>query len=1075
MAKPFRKKKLFSVARKLGITTDHIETFLKENGHGDALKGKGLNSAITEPEAYQALLDRFKSDRATTSRVDKLRKARRERQAETAESSREREPAAPKRVAVTPATKMPTVRRRTVVRRPVPRRPVPAASKPPVPKSPIEKPQEATPKPTAKDARAETPDARAEKATIKAAPAPAPVKPVVPQPPAAKEPAKELAVVPPTPKATPKEVAEARPKADVIKVAPESTPQPQAEKPAAEPPVVQEAPVVREEPTARSEEAAPVVLVATPKPAAEVSEAAAPAPEVTPALQPEVDAPAEDALQAAPEPQSQPDAEQPAVEAPVAEEVPKASEEAPAPAPETTEPAELAEPVAKKRAKPEVSRDEGIAAPQEDGVIKAADRVNLQGITVLGKLDLDSVKDKSPAPAAKPKRRRKRKGTKAAGTAKAGADTARASAAPKRKRGRRRGKPSVQSGDVEKSVQDTLRQVEQRSSRRKQRLRRARRQQREERRKERLAQVAGEQKVRVTEFVSTGELANHMGVSVTDVISKLFTAGMMVSINQRLDADTISFVADEFGYEVEFITEFGTDDIEIEESDPADLVPRAPVVTVMGHVDHGKTSLLDYIRRTNVAIGESGGITQHIGAYKVKLDGGRIVTFLDTPGHEAFTAMRARGAKVTDVVILVVAADDAVMPQTIEAINHARAAEVSVIVAVNKIDLPDANSQRVMQQLSDHGILVEQYGGQVQCAHVSAKSGEGVEDLLEKVLLEADILELKANPERRAQGIVIESRLDRGRGNVATVLVLDGTLRVGDPFVAGIYGGRVRAMFDEKDARIKHARPSEPALVLGLPGQPTVGDQFVGFDDADEAKVVAQRRQQIWREQKMRQYKHVRLEDIGRRMALGDFNELNLIIKADVGGSVEAINDSLLKLSTSEVAVNIIHSGVGAINESDVMLASASDAVIIGFQVRPTNGARNASEREEIDIHTYSIIYDAIEDVRDALEGLLTPEETEKVTAVVDVRDIFKVPKVGTVAGCYIQEGKVRRGDTVRILRESIVIYNGRISSLRRFKDDVREVVSGYECGMGIEGYNDLKVGDQFEIYEIVETKRTLV
>ncbi len=708
----------------------------------------------------------------------------------------------------------------------------------------------------------------------------------------------------------------------------------------------------------------------------------------------------------------------------------------------------------------------------EEDVI-SADRYRLQGTKVLGRIDLKTVEGgDEPGP----KRRGKRKRKKVAASAKSAQEAAEKSAATttpaKRKRKR---KPKVDSEEVGQSVQETLRSMDQGNVRVRQRRRRARRQQRaEERLNIQIEQEEKDRQIRVTEFVSTGELADLMGVQVTEIISMLLSSGMMVSINQRLDADTIAYVADEFEYTVEFITEFGADDIEVVEDDPEDLKPRAPVVTVMGHVDHGKTSLLDYVRNASVAAGESGGITQHIGAYKVTLDGDRVVTFLDTPGHEAFTAMRARGAKVTDVVILVVAANDSVMPQTIEAINHAKAAGVALIIAINKIDLEQADTQRVMKELSDYNVLVEQYGGSVQCAFVSAKTGEGIDDLLEKVLLEADLLELKGNPKRHAQGIVIESRLDRGRGNIATVLVQNGTLKVGDPFVAGVYGGRVRAMFDEWDNRIKSVGPSEPALVLGLPGQPTVGDQLAGVENESEAREIAQRRQQIWREQKMRQYKHVRLEDIGRRMALGDFSELNLIIKADVGGSVEAISDSLHKISTDEVAVSIIHAGVGAITESDVMLASASDAVIIGFQVRPTAGARAAAEREEIDIRTYSIIYDAIEDVRDALEGLLTPEETEKITGVAEVREVFKVPKIGSVAGCYISEGRIRRSDTVHVLRESIVIYKGRLASLRRFKEDVREVVSGYECGIGVENYNDIKIGDQIEAFEMVQTKRTL-
>ena len=837
----------------------------------------------------------------------------------------------------------------------------------------------------------------------------------------------------------------------------------------------------------------PSVVEPTPadaEPVVEVPDEESPAPiaeEITAATEPEPPLPVEEpeAVQ-----EVEPDVPEPAP--PAAETPPDEPEEVVSPVDEA-EPQEAAEevdqqPVAEETPPEELSAaetpeadvpakelpttEEGVERPGGDGVIKAADRVKLQGTTVVGKLDLKEVEEKKPKPAERTKTKRKRIRKTAQVRVQAPPP---ATPAKRKKKSKKRGKATETSQETEQTKQGGLGQPERPTSRVRQRRRRERRRQRaEERLHESQEKAAQEKNIRVTEFVSTGELANLMGLSVTDVISTLFSAGMMVSINQRLDADTISFVADEFDVEVEFNREFGTDDIVMDDDEPAELLPRAPVVTVMGHVDHGKTSLLDYIRRASVALGESGGITQHIGAYKVKLDKGRIVTFLDTPGHEAFTAMRARGAKVTDVVILVVAANDAVMPQTIEAINHARAAEVSVIVAVNKMDLDNANPQRVMQQLADQGILVEQFGGQVQCAYVSAKTGFGVDDLLEKVLLEADIQELKGNPARRAEGIVIESRLERGRGNVATVLVQNGTLNVGDPFVAGIYNGRVRAMFDEGNTRIEKAGPSEPALVLGLPGQPTVGDQFIGFEDADEAKAVAQRRQQIWREQKMRQYKHVRLEDIGRRRALGDFNELNLIIKADVGGSVEAISDSLLKLSTAEVAVNIIHDGVGAINESDVMLASASDAVIIGFQVRPTLGARHAAEREEIDIHTYSIIYDAIEDVRDALEGLLEPEETEKVNAVVEVRDTFKVPKIGMVAGCYVTEGKVKRKALVRVLRESIVIYDGKIASLRRFKEDVREVVTGYECGIGIENYNDLKVGDQLEVYEVVEIQRTL-
>ena len=747
----------------------------------------------------------------------------------------------------------------------------------------------------------------------------------------------------------------------------------------------------------------------------------------------------------------------------------------------------------------EVAGGEG----EDDADIVSASRYKLSGTTVVGKIDLGALEESSP----KKKRKRKRKRKKAADEKPEAPSTDREKAAPdsaetsaetqKKEKPKAKGKdgkegkegnnnnnkkkkkkkgPSVDQAEVDQAYQETLRSLEQgAASRSRQRRRRRKRDEFAAQRQRDLEAEAEQARIlRVTEFVSTGELANLMDLQVNELISLLFASGMMVSINQRLDADTISFVADEFGYEVEFITDFGTDDIELEEDNPDDLVPRAPVVTVMGHVDHGKTSLLDYLRSANVVDGEAGGITQHIGAYHVELPGGRKITFLDTPGHEAFTAMRARGAQVTDIVILVVAADDSVMPQTIEAINHAKAADVPILVAINKMDKPDANSPRVMQELAEHGVLVEQYGGQVQCSLVSAKTGDNIPELLEKILLEADLLELKANPQRHANGVVIESRLDKGRGTVATILVQNGTLSVGDTFIAGIFSGRVRAMFDERDHRVNGIGPALPALVLGFDGAPEVGDQFVVMEEEREAREIAQKRQQIHREQTLRQRKHITLDEIGRRLALGDFQELNLIVKADVGGSVEALSDSLLKLSTEEVAVNIIHSGVGAITESDVMLASASDAVIIGFQVRPASGARAAAEREEIDVRTYSIIYDAIEDVRDALEGLLSPEESEKITGGAEVRETFKVPRVGTVAGCYVTEGRIRRNDRVRLIRDGIVIYEGGLSSLKRFKDDVKEVVNGYECGIGMENYNDIKVGDVFEAFEIVETKRKL-
>ncbi len=725
------------------------------------------------------------------------------------------------------------------------------------------------------------------------------------------------------------------------------------------------------------------------------------------------------------------------------------------------------------------------AEAEEDGVdpesLLKADRYKLTGTKVLGTLDLGTLGDGG---ASGRKRKRKRKNEVAEpieATAEAlrkafkesTAEPATEDASKKRKR--RRGGPQVDESAVEEALSATKRELEQGpGGRQRQRRRRLRRDERAADRERDQETERGEEKIlRVTEFVSTGELANLMNVGVNEVIGTLLTSGMMVSINQRLDADTIQIVADEFGFEVSFITEFSHDIIEVEADDPADLAPRPPVVTIMGHVDHGKTSLLDYIREANVVAGEAGGITQHIGAYNVAR-GDRSITFLDTPGHEAFTAMRARGAQATDIVILVVAADDAVMPQTIEAINHAKAAEVPIVVAINKIDKPEANAARVMQQLSDYGVLVEEYGGEVQSAQVSAKNGTGIDVLLDKVLLQAELLELTANPDRNAQGIVIESRLDRGRGVVVTILVQNGTLEVGDAFVAGVHSGRVRAMFDERDQRIDSVGPAGPVTILGFPGAPEVGDRFVVLDEEREAREIAGRRQQIAREQSMRQRKHITLDEIGRRLALGDFQELNLIIKADVGGSVEALSDSLQKLSEEEVAVNIIHSGVGAITESDVMLASASDAVILGFQVRPMPSARLLAEREEIDIRTYSIIYDAIQDIRDALEGLLSPEKTEKTLGTAEVRQTFKVPRVGTVAGCAVLEGRIKRSDKIRLIRDGVVIYTGSLSSLKRLKDDVREVNAGYECGMSIDGYNDIKIGDQIESFEVVETRRTL-
>ena len=580
--------------------------------------------------------------------------------------------------------------------------------------------------------------------------------------------------------------------------------------------------------------------------------------------------------------------------------------------------------------------------------------------------------------------------------------------------------------------------------------------------------------LKVTEFVTANDLATMMNIPVTKVIGACMSLGLMVSINQRLDAETIVLVAEEFGYEVEFVTAELTQTIEQETDDDGELVPRPPVITVMGHVDHGKTSLLDYIRKANVIAGEAGGITQHIGAYNVELPDGKRITFLDTPGHEAFTAMRARGAKMTDLAIIIIAADDAIMPQTVEAINHAQAAGVPMIFAINKIDKPGAYPDKIREQLANMNILVEDWGGKYQCQEISAKKGINVDKLLDKVLLEAELLDLKANPKRRAVGAVIESSLDKGRGYLATVLVQNGTLHVGDIMLSGCYTGRVKAMFNERGQKVDEAGPSTPVSVLGLNGAPTAGETFNVMADEKEAKDIANKREQLLRIQGIKTQKHMTLEEIGRRIAIGNFKELNIIVKGDVDGSVEALSDSLLKLSTEEVRVNVIHKAVGAVSESDVLLAAASDAIIIGFQVRPSANARRLAEKESIEIRLYSVIYDAINEVKSGIEGMLAPEEKEEVTGTAEVKELFKISKVGTIAGCIVKEGKLTRTSKVRVIRDGIVVYTGELGSLKRFKDDVKEVSVGMDCGLNINGYNDIKVGDVVEAYNVIEVKRTL-
>ena len=630
--------------------------------------------------------------------------------------------------------------------------------------------------------------------------------------------------------------------------------------------------------------------------------------------------------------------------------------------------------------------------------------------------------------------------------------------------------------DVKKQVRETLEKLQGKSSKGKgAKYRRDKRDQhREQSEIDQQIEAAESKILKVTEFVTASEVATMMDVSVTQIISACMSLGMMVTMNQRLDAETLSIVADEFGYQVEFVTADIEESIEEVEDKPEDLKPRAPIVTVMGHVDHGKTSLLDYIREENVIAGESGGITQHIGAYGVELENGQKIAFLDTPGHEAFTAMRARGAQVTDIAIIVAAADDDIMPQTKEAISHAQAAGVPIVFAINKIDKPDANPEKIKDGLAQMNLLVEDWGGKIQSHDISAKFGTGVKELLEKVLLEAELLELTANPNKPAVGTVVEAFLDKGRGYVSTILVQAGTLRVGDYVLAGRNSGKVKAMHDERGNDVVEAGPSTPVSILGLDGAPQAGDKFNVFEDEREAKQIASKRAQLQREQSVRTQRHITLDEIGRRIALGDFQELNIILKGDVDGSVEALTDSFQKLSTEEIQVNILHKGVGAITESDVLLASASDAIIVGFNVRPVGNARMIADKEEIDIRTYSIIYDAINDLKDAMEGMLSPELKEEITGTAEIREIFKVSKIGTIAGCMVTNGKILRSSGIRLIRDGVVVYTGELASLKRFKDDAKEVTKGYDCGMQIKNYNDIKEGDIIEAFHEVEVKKKL-
>ncbi len=722
-----------------------------------------------------------------------------------------------------------------------------------------------------------------------------------------------------------------------------------------------------------------------------------------------------------------------------------------------------------EEAKPaEEPKPEQPAKPQPEKVEIVVEK--LKAPSIVGKIDLDAIKDPTKKGPGETAKKKKRKRIKQAAAVKADSKAGE----PKKKP---EPKIEISQEDVQNEIRKTMERL---APKGKSKAAQRRRDKRKERQEENLMHEQEEleqQKVlKVTEFITANELSSLMNVPVAKIISTCMSADIFVSINQRLDAEIITLLAEEFGFEVKFV---GVDDDEshkeeLEADNPEDLVPRHPIITVMGHVDHGKTSLLDYIRKSNVIAGEAGGITQHIGAYEVTLADGRKITFLDTPGHEAFTAMRARGAKITDVCIIVIAADDSIMPQTVEAINHAQAAGVPMVFAITKIDKPQANPEKIKEGLANMNILVEDWGGKYQCQEIDAKHGTNVNELLEKVLLEAEILELKANPNRPGIGTVIESSLDKGKGYVAKVLVQNGTLKTGDPILAGPCFGKVKALYNERNQKVKSAGPASPVLLLGLDGAPQAGDTFKVCETEQEARRIATNRARLIREQGLRTQKHITLEEIGRRIAIGDFKELNVIVKGDVDGSVEALADSLMKLSTEQIQVNVIHKSVGQVTESDVMLASASDAVIVAFQVRPSAGARKLAEKEQIDLRTYSIIYDAIEEIKDAMESMLAPKIREKVLCNIEIKEVFKITKVGNVAGCMVLDGKITRATKVRLIRDGIVIYTGKLASLKRFKDDVKEVVSGQDCGLNIENFNDIKVGDIIEGYEEYEEKATL-
>ena len=848
-------------------------------------------------------------------------------------------------------------------------------------------------------------------------------------------------------------------------------------------------------------EAAPKVEEKVEAPAAPPKEVAPPAPPVVkkveveaPKAEPKIEIKEEPKVEVTPEktvpetPKASPKVEvEKTIEKKLTPEATK--EKAPAEKKKETPKAEEKAPVIKAEVKPEVKEVENDGPKLRDGIIKADVKVENK-IKVINKIDLSTLNQrtrpnkKSKDELKKEREKREhdtttRKKRKRISNDKVNIKQAQSSGKARGKGRKPVVKKEVSEEDVQKQVKETLARLTKKGNKfnHSAKYRREKRDMVQERHEEEMQRQEDANKVlKVTEFVTANDIANMMNVGVTEIISSCMSLGMFVSINQRLDAETISLIASEFDYEVEFVSVDVAEAIDEreEEENPADLVPRAPIVTVMGHVDHGKTSLLDHIRKANVIAGEAGGITQHIGAYNVTLEDGKKITFLDTPGHEAFTAMRARGAQVTDIAVIIVAADDNVMPQTKEAINHASAAGVPIVFAINKIDKDGANPDRVKEELSQMNYLVEEWGGKYQSQDISAKNGININDLLEKILLEAEMLDLQANPKRLATGSIIESSLDKGRGYVATVLVQNGTLRQGDMVLAGSYYGHIKAMFNERGQRVQVAGPAEPVLILGLNGAPTAGDNFNVMEVEKEAREIATKREQLQREQGVRTQKHITLDEIGRRIAIGNFQELNVVVKGDVDGSIEALADSLIKLSTEEIQVNVIHKGVGQISESDIMLAAASEAIVIGFQVRPSVAARKLAEKEEIDVRLYSVIYDSIEEIKSAMEGMLSPEIKEEITATVEVRETFVITKVGTIAGCMVREGKITRNSKIRLIRDGIVIHTGEVSALKRFKDDAKEVAKGYECGLSIKKFDDIQVDDLVEAYEEVEVAKKL-